>query len=308
MRFEGRGKVVDGVVDPEMFFNLLAAKLPDDLRSHVLVVGSLAAAYHHRAELRSRGLEGVRTKDADVIIHPAGAVEECRKVAERLLSAGWRRTSECYPQLEAEPPDDLRAIRLYPPESELFFIELLALPERGQHQEKRWIPMRLKDGWYGLPSFRFLGVTMKRQVRLASSLSYAHPAMMALSNLLSHPEIGTTRIGKPIGGRSLLRSAKDLGRVLALAHLASREDTEEWSVWWEEALRDRFPADYAELASQVGAGLRALLSDSGALDEARHSADINLLAGLHVTAPQLAATGQRLLMDAIEPLEQRCRR
>jgi hypothetical protein len=49
--------------------------------------------------------------------------------------------------------------------------------------------------------------------------------MMAAANLLSHKELGTARMTGAIEGRSLLRSAKDLGRVLSLAWLAGPDQT-----------------------------------------------------------------------------------
>jgi hypothetical protein len=103
----------------------------------------------------------------------------------------------------------------------------LNLPEHGQREAKCWIPVNLADGWYGLPSFRFMGLTASYRLRSESGLEYASPAMMALANLLSHPMVGNERIQSgPMQG--FLRSAKDLGRVLALARLAGRDETETW--------------------------------------------------------------------------------
>lgn len=49
-------------LDPQVLFELLHAHLPAEVREHVLVVGSLAAAMSHREQLRDRG---VNTKDCD---------------------------------------------------------------------------------------------------------------------------------------------------------------------------------------------------------------------------------------------------
>ena len=108
-----------------------------------------------------------------------------------------------------------------------------------------------------------------------------------------------------IGGRSLLRSAKDLGRVLALARLATREETEQWPNEWAHALRKSFPRDYRQLARRAGAGLRRLLDDADALEEARQAVDHGLLAGFQTTMGELRAVGLQLLADAITPLERR---
>lgn len=288
-------------LDPTVLFNMIDHYLPVDLKPNVLVVGSLAAAYHFRSQLH---LRGITTKDADCVIHPAGAVEECREIAERLLAAGWYRTAKCRPQTLAEPHDTLWAIRLYPPSTEAFFIELLAFPNAEQRESKVWLPCKLSDGWYGLPSFRFLGLVGHGWKTAENGLNYAAPEMMALANLLSHPRVGTETMGELIGGRELLRSAKDLGRVLAIAWFTGREGTELWMPRWEEALRTRFGAEAGALAESVGSGLRELLADPGALDEARHAVDVGLLNGKDVTLENLRVTGQRLLVDVIQPLAQ----
>jgi hypothetical protein len=127
--------------------------------------------------------------------------------------------------------------------------------------------------------------------------------MMALANLLSHPRLGVERMSEPIGGRALLRSAKDLGRVLALARLAARDELSTWAPAWAGALERSFPEEHRALAMRTGDGLRAILADPEALDEARHAADVGLLHGYQVTAEQLIAIGRQLLADAIEPLE-----
>ena len=292
-------------LDPALLFDLIARHVPQEMHAHILIVGSLAAAYHHRADLRH---DGINTKDADVIIHPAGAVEEAKAIAQRLLRDGWQPTEKCRPSPEPTPVDDLPFVRLYPPGSNAYFIELLAFPEAGQRDFKAVVPFRLADGWYGMPSFRFMGLTDHKRQHAANGIAYAAPAMMALSNLLAHPTLGSHRMSEPIGGRSLLRSAKDLGRVLALARLApgGRDETEAWVDDWEPALRSRFPTEYATLAARTGSGLRELLNDPGALDEARHAVDVGLLAGRRVTVAELKALGQQLLADAIDVLAQRC--
>ena len=79
-------------VDFEALFAKIAGELPADLLGHVYVAGSLAAVCHY-AETLGRG--GVKTKDADLVIHPAGDSESAKSVAERLLAAGWRRREGC---------------------------------------------------------------------------------------------------------------------------------------------------------------------------------------------------------------------
>lgn len=286
-------------LDPRVLFELIAAHVPRDLTENILIVGSLAAAYSHREQLLSAT---VNTKDADVIIHPAGAMVQAREVAQRLLDGGWRRLEKCRPCAGPVPQDSLSIIRLHPPGSDAYFIELLGFPAAEQREGMGLIPLQLADGWYALPVFRFLGVTEHRPRTAHNGLAYAAPEMMALSNLLSHRAIGTARTGAPIEGRKPLRAAKDLGRVLALARLATRAQTEAWVEPWSAALRQRFPAECVELAAHAGDGLRALLDDAAALDDAHHTVEVGLLAGRGVTPQQLRATGEQLLFDALEPL------
>jgi len=89
-------------LDPRAVFSLIAAQLPAEVREHVLIIGSLAAAYHYRARLR---IDTVNTKDADVVVQPAGAIEECRTIASHLLEAGWLRRRGCVPAPTSEAVD-----------------------------------------------------------------------------------------------------------------------------------------------------------------------------------------------------------
>lgn len=289
-------------IEPAHLLDMVASTIPTDLHPHIIVVGSLAAAYHHREKLAR---QAVNTKDADLVVHPAGAVEQCKRIAERLLAEGWRRTAQCFAHATAEPVDDLRAIRLCPPQTESFFIELLGLPEPGERRAKTWVPCRLPDGWYGMPCFRFMTLLREDRVSTTFGIQHASPCLMALANLLSHPTIGTERMSGELEGRSILRSAKDLGRVLALAHLEPADELETWELVWERALRAQFGTEASALAARVGSGLSHLLDDHTALDEAHHTTDIGLLGGLQVTPDQLAIAGKRLLADVIEPFTAR---
>ena len=115
-------------LDPEPLFDRLVSDLPSDLHEHIFVVGSLAAAYHFRVELMR---QGVNTKDADLVVHPAGDTFSCAAMAGRLLDLEWRPHPDCFASPSPDPPDELRAIRLYPPDSTDYFVEFLNLPEVG---------------------------------------------------------------------------------------------------------------------------------------------------------------------------------
>jgi hypothetical protein len=99
-----------------------------------------------------------------------------------------------------------------------------------------------------------------------------------------------------------LRSAKDLGRVIALAYLTGREETETWPELWLDALQRLFPAEWRTLANHVGDGLTELLENEYALDNAWKTTETGLLSGKSVLAKNLKATGQRLLVDVVEPV------
>lgn len=285
-------------LDPAKLFKKLAKDIPTHLHQHLIVTGSLAAAYHFRTMLQGRA---VNTKDADLIIHPSGNITSCRHLANHLLRLGWRRTEQCYAQKSKHPISSLRAIRLFPPKSSDYFIEFLNLPKASQTQAKQWLPIKLEDGWYGMPSFRFMKLVAHDRLTSSAGIQYASPAMMALANLLSHPVVGTDRIESG-DMRGTLRSAKDLGRVIALAHLTGRENTELWLASWAKAIRKCFPKDYKKLARLTGNGLAELLDDQNALSEARQTTEIGLLHGLNITSEMLRFTGKRLLVDVIEPL------
>ena len=116
-------------LDPAAIFDRLASDIPTALHEHLVVAGSLAAAYYFQAQLEGGG---IATKDADVIVHPAGDVGSCRTMADKLLGIGWTRADECFAKESPEPAEELRAIRLFPPASRDYFIEFLNVPARGQ--------------------------------------------------------------------------------------------------------------------------------------------------------------------------------
>ncbi len=99
-------------LDPADVFRRLHQDFPEPLRRHIFVVGSLAAAYHFRAALEDHA---VNTKDADIVVYPAGHVVSCRRIAERLFRDRWTRREASYPLKARQPLGDLRTLRLDPP-------------------------------------------------------------------------------------------------------------------------------------------------------------------------------------------------
>lgn len=286
-------------LDPVRLFVRLAEELPSRIRAHVVIVGSLAAAYSFRERLTGGA---VNTKDADVVVHPAGDAASCRLMATRLIDAGWRRKENCRPSPRPRPAAALDAIRLYPPEHQDYFVELLGVSRAGQQKKKAWLPIRLSDGWYGLPQFQFMRLALQGRRRAAEGIEYASPAMLALSNLLAHASIGPETMSTLYRGRQVRRAAKDLGRVLALAFLADRVGTEGWTGEWVRALMACFPTSWRRLVPRAGAGLRELLSDDVLLEEAWVTMDEGLLSGLEVTVADLRDVGARLEVDVLAPL------
>ena len=114
-----------------------------------------------------------------------------------------------------------------------------------------------------------------------------------------------------IAGTDYKRSNKDLGRVLALAFLTVQRDrrdgTEELGAWpgrmWS-ALKDKFGDQAPRLATQAGAGLRALLANPADLDQALRITNLGLLASLDVSMEAFRATGARFMAEVIEELEE----
>jgi hypothetical protein len=202
-----------------------------------------------------------------------------------------------------------RAIRLYPPgvdpDSEgAWFLEFLTVPESPTETGKSWTPLKLREGYFGLPSFRFLSIAAFEPESLADiGLRRARPEMMALANLLEHPSIGAPTMSSPIGGRTLRRANKDLGRVLAIATLADLDDYRPWGNRWRAALATTFPDEWRDLAHRTGQGLRLLLNSEADLDEAYHSCINGLLSSQPTNLGALRAAGERLIGDAIERLE-----
>ena len=76
-----------------------------------------------------------------------------------------------------------------------------------------------------------------------------------------------------------------------------------WLGPWLDGLQACFPQDWRELAQEVGSGLRDLLVGDAILEEVLHTCEVGLLRGRNVTLDHLRATGKRLLVDLIEPLE-----
>jgi hypothetical protein len=288
----------------------VAAALPDASRQQVIIIGSLAAGYYFFAD---DGSKAIRTKDVDCMFSPhAKAVAAAASVTEQLLLAHWT-PRQGGPWSEPGGPGDsadaLPMVRLQPPEGGEWFIELLGAPEAYEPSApmKRFHAVETRAGRYAICSFGFLAVAEWEPLPTPFGLRIARPEMMALANLLHHERIGP----ETIAGTDWKRSNKDLGRVLALAHLAVARDrqsgTDDFGAWAERmwaAMQAKFPGQAAPLAQRAGQGMRALLASPADLDQALTICNLGLLSSLEVGRAGFAATARRLLAEVIEPLEE----
>jgi hypothetical protein len=292
-------------VSPTRVLAEFAGAIPSELHPHIIIIGSLAAAYWLFAGDQTLG---VRTKDVDCVLSPnISAVEKGRAVAEELLAAGWRPMAGGKfgrPGDSLTPEGELPAVRLYPPSSNDWFIELLAEPA-SEERARKWTRLALASGdYYALVSFRFTGVATFDAQDTPYGIRCARPEMMALANLLEHREFGDATIeGSNFQGRPQRRRNKDLGRVLAIAALSPPEDMEQWPEPWAKALRHCFPRRWREIAASAGSGLRRLLESGGDLQEATFICANGLLSRRASSAEQLKTIGRRLLAFGVEPLE-----
>jgi hypothetical protein len=295
-----------GWISPRDVLREVAAAIPADCRPNVVVIGSLAAAYQL---FGADGRTPMRTKDVDCMLSPrVSAVSKGAAWTERLFDAGWTfRANEEFraPGDATTPLDRLPAVRMKPPSSDDWFVELLTVPEASADRERRFLRLETRHGHFGIPSFGFLSLVNVDPLETELGIRVARTEMMALANLLEHPVIADARMSTSIAGRSIKRSNKDLGRVLAILRETDDDATMRWPDAWWDALQRCFPKDAATLARRAGSGMAALLRRPGDLDEARHACNNGLLAASPVTVEQLEALGRRLVADAIEPLERR---
>lgn len=233
----------------QTIFALIGNAVPQELQGNMIIIGSLAAAYSF---FDDQSGEGVRTKDVDCMLSPGTkAIPVARDVTQKLLDNAWTyRPSKEFPtpgtkELAAK---DLPLVRLSPPGATEWFLELLC-PPSGSDQgkaERNFERVETDKGHFALVSFGFFNLLEQEPISGPLGLRVANPSMMALCNLLHHPNIGP----ETVAGSAIKRSNKDLGRVLALAYLTQEKDKdalETWAAIWAHVLTDKYPERAAAL-------------------------------------------------------------
>ena len=282
----------------------IAAAIPADCREYMTIIGSLAVGYRY---FRSRPEMAVRTKNADCLISPrVAAVQKGTDIVERLFAGGWKyHATENWPEpgRKGAPLDELPVVRLHQPNAPGWFMELMTVPEDGGDRAVDLLRMQVHDNDYALPSFGFLSLTAYRPLKTDLGIHVARPEMMALANLLEHPEIKPETMSS---WPSMKRSNKDLGRVIAIAWLAMDEDPDAllpWRTSWNEALAGRFPDEWHALANQVGSGLRELMANSLDFEQAYGTCVAGLLALRQPSREEYRVAADRLVVDVVEAVE-----
>jgi hypothetical protein len=298
-------------LNPSQVLVQVAQALPKQLRGNLIICGSLAAAYNFFSD---DGAASLRTKDVDMLFSPhAVAVDAAVEVTEQLLAANWKQREDAIYGTGGRPEDDLEqlpVVRLRPPPGEgppaQWFLELLSAPPQYDPDGLNKTDQRVSTsvGDFAIPAFRYLALAEWNPLATQHGVLIARPEMMALANMLHHPEISDLKMRD---AQDWKRSNKDLGRAVALALLTVRRDrregTDEFGQWADrmwEALLAKFGDDALRLARHATTGIGALLASREDLAQALRIANLGLLASLDVGRDAFEATGRRLQEEVFE--------
>ena len=293
---------MNDTITPNTVLAQVAQAIPVDLRADIIIVGSLAASY----QLLRDSAQAVRTKDVDGMVAPhARAIQSAIRVTDRLLAEGWvPQASADYdlPGTAQTQDDRLAVVRLKPPGRDAWFLELLGAPPtvapEAHASGRASRRLQTSGGHFELPSFAYLGLVQFEPTLSEFGVRIALPEMMALANLLHHPKIGEAVMGQLFADRKIKRANKDLGRVVALAFLADRQDEnalEAWKSRWRQALKDMAPHHAEQLLAAAPSGLQALLISPSDIEQALHTVNNGLLSATPITADQFVIAMRRLL-------------
>lgn len=292
------------LISPRTVLEQVSKAIPVSLHKNIIIIGSLAAGYYFFGEDEKFK---VRTKDVDCLLSPRiEAIPVGQAVTDQLFAEGWQLRTEGdwgKPGNASTPENHLPAVRLYPPGSKDWFIELLTVSESEVRLGRRDNRLITSKGHFNLCSFDFLSLTEFKPIVTPFGIAIARPEMMALANLLVHPDIRPETMSGSIFGRLIKRSNKDLGRALAIAHLSIIKDEDallKWPAIWKVALQEKFPMEWRDLTKRIGNGLKKLLNHPNDFEEARHTCINGLLALTPPSSEQLFDDGRRLLSEAID--------
>ncbi len=259
-----------GLLDPAELLRRIAERVPTDLQSNIVVIGSIASAWSFRDV---SGSGSVATKDIDLLLRPAiDAITTAEIFGRQLLERGWhpRFPNGIQPGNAATPVDQLPALRLSPPDDEEnWFVELLGEPQPDQSGRKVWRRFETEMGYFGLPCYRYMPVAVHSAAVSDYGLRIAKPARMALAHLLEHAKPDTTPIANLPGNPP--RFAKDVGRAISLWWLAMEQSpiaAENWWLEWRESLDAIYPnAQHQQIQfAKTGlASIQNLLRESHAI-------------------------------------------
>jgi len=305
------------LLTPREVLEQVSQALPEGLREQVIIIGSLAAGYHFFA---GDGAAAIRTKDVDCLFSPhATAVAAAATVTEQLLKAAWTQREDVTwgaPGNAEQNLEELPMVRLKPPggvaDSSQWFLELMSAPPQYAPGApgKKLQRVITSFGDFAICSFDFLALAEWNPLPTQFGVRTARPEMMALANMLHHLAISDVLIA----GTDYKRSNKDLGRVLALAHLTTirdaRDSTDELAQWparMAEALRAKFGAEAGRLAAEAGTGVNAMLDSETDLAQGLRIANLGLLATMDLGLEAIRATGRRFQAEVLEPLSEPAR-
>lgn len=286
----------------------VARALPPGHLNDIIIVGSLAAA----AQLIRGDAPELRTKDVDGMVAPNARVGiAAAEIATSLIDEGWEvrvdSTKYQHPADSTTPNDKVPVVRLQPPgqTGNDWFLELLGAPpalEPNVNGKTRYSErLKTPSSDFEIPSFAYLGFTQYEPIAHASGLRLASVATMALANLLHHPKIGLELMSEPIEGVSTKRSCKDLGRVIAMAHLSgllAEDSVEEWPQLWRLAMDAlNAPAVTRAKLDTINSGVADLLRSPEDIDQALHSINYGLLSQTPMSRETFGIAARRYLQD-----------